>query len=66
MRTAGFPGYSGYFCRRKIGGKARASGPVLLLLVLGVASLAGCTFKIPLATPVPSQFQYTERREEAV
>jgi hypothetical protein len=70
MRTAGFPGPTGYFRRRRIGAKARensrASGPVLLLLVLGVASLAGCTLTVPLATPVPSQFQYTERREETV
>lgn len=70
MRTAGCPESMGHLDRSKIGGAARensrAYGPVLLLLVLGVASLASCTLTVPLAKPVPSQFQYTERREEAV
>ena len=44
MRTAGCPESMGHLDGRKIGGAAgensRAYGPVLLLLVLGVASLA--------------------------
>ncbi len=66
MRTADCPESTGYSGRKAIGGKARASRLVLLLLVLGSASLLGCTITVPLAKPIPSQFQYAERREEPV
>lgn len=41
-------------------------GPVLVLCVLAVASLVGCTLSVPLVKPVPSPFQYAERREEPI
>jgi len=37
-----------------------------LLLALCVGFLAGCTITVPLATPTPSAFQYTERPEAPI
>jgi hypothetical protein len=71
MRTVVWAEAWGHFGRRNIGGKARgdsriSSAPVLLFLLLCTASLVGCTLTVPLVKPVPSQFQYVERRDEPV
>ncbi len=66
--TAGCAGPTHARGRKQVGGEARkgSRSPVLLLLVLGAASLAGCTFTVPLAKPTPSSFQYVQQREEPI
>jgi len=68
MGTAGFSELRGYAYRMEIGGEtrkdSRLSALALLLMLLGILSIVGCTLTVPLVKPVPSQFQYVERRDE--
>jgi hypothetical protein len=66
MQTTACTGSERCLGRKTVGGEARVSGLVLLLLILGVGILSGCTITVPLATPAPSAFQYAERREEPI
>ncbi len=70
MPSAGCPTCVGQLARRTCGSDTRenSSAPVRLLVLLAftIAVLAGCTLTVPLAKPGPSQFQYTERREDPV
>ena len=68
IRTAGCSESTDPLDRQKIGGDVREGSwfPALLLLVVGAASVAGCTLTVPLAKPAPSPFQYVERREEPI